>query len=93
MTQAGCQQLFHAQDAPLKGQTVTVSMTVPQPPPPAAKPLQQGAEQPALQKNPQGPLDSRLLPTETSLHTDPLAIRTQVDLPGSESIKTGPGCD
>ncbi|MCE1226904.1 MAG: right-handed parallel beta-helix repeat-containing protein [Geobacteraceae bacterium] len=79
MLQAGCQQLFHAQDAPLKGQTVTVSMTVPQQPPPAAKPLQQGTEQPVLQKTPQGPLDSRLLPTETSLHTDPLTIKGQAD--------------
>jgi hypothetical protein len=87
LTQAGCQQLFHAQDAPLKGQTVTVSMTVPQPPPPAAKPLQQGAEQPVLQKNPQSPLDSRLLPTETLLHTDPLAIRNQVDLPVTSQSK------
>lgn len=79
MLQSGCQQLFHAQDAPLKGQTVTVSMTVPQQPPPAAKPLQQGTEQPVLQKTPQGPLDSRLLPTETSLHTDPLTIKGQTD--------------
>ena len=87
MAQAGCQQLFHAQDAPLKGQTVTVSMTVPQQPPPAAKPLQQGAEQTDLQKNHQGPLDRRLLPTETSLHTDPLSIRNQSDLPGTSQPK------
>ncbi len=83
MAQAGCQQLFHAQDAPLKGQAVTVSMTVPQQPPPAAKPLQQGAEQPDQQKNPQGPLDRRLLPTETSLQTDPLSIKKRLDLSGA----------
>ena len=87
LTQVGCQQLFHAQDAPLKGQTVTVSMTVPQQPPPAAKPLLQGTEQKEQQKNPQGPLDSRLLPTETSLHTDPLSIRNQSDLPGTRQSK------
>lgn len=87
MTQAGCQQLFHAQDAPLKGQTVTVSMTVPQQPPPAAKPLQQGAEQPDLQKNPQGPLDRRLLPTETSLPADPLSIKSQLDVPKTSQPK------
>ena len=87
LTQIGCQQLFHAQDAPLKGQTVTVSMTVPQPPPPAAKPLQQGTEQPVPQQTPQGPLDSRLLPTETSLHTDPLSIKSQSDLPETRQSK------
>ena len=79
---AGCQQLFHAQDAPLKGQTVTVSMTVPQPPPPAVKPLQQVTEQPDPQRNSQqGPLDSRLLPTETSINIDPLSVRNLPDLP------------
>ena len=87
MTQTGCQQLFHGQDAPLKGQTVTVSMTVPQQPPPAAKPLQQGTEQPELQKNPQKPLDRRLLPTEASLQNDPLSIKSQSDLPEARQPK------
>ena len=87
LMQVGCQQLFHAQDAPLKGQTVTVSMTVPQQPPPAAKPLQQGSEQPVPQKTPQGPIDSRLLPTETALQKDPLSIRNQSDLSGTSQPK------
>jgi len=87
-TQAGCQQLFHAQDAPLKGQTVTVSMTVPQPPPPAAKPLPQGTEQPAQQKTAkQGPLDSRLLPSGTPVTNDPLSVKPQPDPPKPDLSK------
>lgn len=88
MTQTGCQQLFHAQDAPLKGQTVTVSMTVPQPPPPAAKPLQQGTEPPAQQKTAQqGPLDSRLLPSGTPVTNDPLSVKPQPDPPKPDLSK------
>lgn len=59
-----CQGLFHAQDAPLKGQTVKVSVTVPETPLPAVKPLPRGAEQPQNNSAAKGPLDSRLLPTE-----------------------------
>lgn len=88
-TQAGCQQLFHAQDAPLKGQAVTVSMTVPQAPPPASRPLQQEADLSLQRKTArQNPIDSRLLPTETSATLDPLSIKRQSD--GFKSDLTKP---
>lgn len=72
----GCQKLFHAQDAPLKGQTVTVSMTVPETPRPASKPLQPVTEQVVPQTDPvKGALDSRLLPTQAPPPADPLSIK------------------
>jgi hypothetical protein len=73
----GCQKLFHAQDAPLKGQTVTVSMTVPETPRPAAKPLQPATEQAMPQSKPvKGDLDSRLLPIQAPPPADPLSVKT-----------------
>jgi len=79
----GCQKLFHAQDAPLKGQAVTVSMTVPDRPLPASKPLQQGIEQAIPQNQPlNSVLDSRLLPMQVPISADPLTLNTF-----SESVK------
>lgn len=60
----GCQKLFQGQDALLQGQTVTVSVKVPETPPPAATPAM---SPPKPQPVPVVPpastvLDSRLLP-------------------------------
>ena len=82
---SGCQKLFTAQDAPLKGQTVTVSVTVPDQPPPSAKPLQQPVEQVGSSKQPaKAALDSRLLPSEVA-SSDPLAAR-----PVSKTVQPKP---
>lgn len=84
----GCQKLFHAQDAPLKGQAVTVSMTVPEKPLPVSKPLQQEVEQSMPQNQPQNrTLDSRLLPTQVPLSADPLTLKTS---PESGKLKQAP---
>jgi len=67
----GCQKLFHDQDALLKGQTVTVGMTVPETPPPAVQPLQPRQEhaqpQPA---QPKQALDRSLLPKQDTVAPD-----------------------
>lgn len=74
---SGCQQLFHAQDSPLKGQAVTVSMTVPTPPPPSAKPLPQTpALSPTQIKPAQASLDTKLLPVQSPASPDPLTLKT-----------------
>lgn len=81
-----CQQLFHAPDAPLKGQTVTVSMSVPETPPPAAKPLPQQPEQlPVQRPTPRKSLDKRLLPTQDTSPGAPL-----VAIPADAVTKSKP---
>ena len=75
---SGCQNLFHAQDAPLKGQTVTVSMTVPETPLPAVQPLQQGEAVPPVSAASKRPLDSRLLPTLAPTAPDQFSVSRQI---------------
>lgn len=84
----GCQQLFHAPDAPLKGQTVTVSMTVPETPPPAAKPLPQQPEQLPVQRPvPRKSLDKRLLPTQDTFSESPLAATSAAAVTPSKPVR------
>lgn len=67
----GCQMLFRDQDALLKGQTVSVAMTVPETPPPAVHPLQPRQEQ--AQPQPAPPkqvLDRSLLPKQDAVVAD-----------------------
>lgn len=71
----GCQKLFHDQDAPLKGRTVAVSMSVPDTPPPAAQPLSV-AEPPATSSPPRKPLDRKLLPSPQSTPLESTLTRT-----------------
>lgn len=66
---AGCQNLFHAQEGVLKGQSVAVSMTVPETPLPTVQPLQQ-AVAPANAAAVKRPLDNRLLPTQSPSVSD-----------------------
>jgi len=73
---SGCQNLFHAQDAPLKGQTVTVSMTVPETPLPAVQPLKQKDE--PVSTLGKKPLDSRLLPTLAPTAPGQLSVPRQI---------------
>lgn len=87
--QTGCQKLFHDQDALLKGQTVTVSMTVPDVPPPAAQPLAQQKEsttQPPIP--PKRSLDSRLLPVQEVQGQDPLPVGVPVKTRPDRSSRT-----
>lgn len=89
MATTGCQQLFHAQDAPLKGQTVTVSMTLPEKPLPTPKPLQQEPEPAIPQKHPvNASLDSRLLPKQAPLSGDLLTLRTTPEVAKPMQIKS-----
>jgi hypothetical protein len=84
----GCQKLFHAQDALLNGQSVTVSMTVPDVPLSAVKPLEQVPPQTSLQKKPvAGALDNRLLPKQAPPSTDPLLVKIQADPAKAKQIK------
>lgn len=84
----GCQQLFHAQDAPLKGQAVTVSMTLPEKPLPALKPLQQEAEKTLSQKQAATTsLDSRLLPTQSPSPAGLLTLKTSPEPAKTLQIK------
>ena len=71
----GCQKLFHAQDAPLKGQTVTVSMTVPDTPPPAVKPLPPVTETVPQSEPAKSTLDVRLLPTHVPPSAEPVLLK------------------
>ncbi len=76
----GCQQLFHSNDAPLKGQTVTVSVTVPETPLPTIKPIKNSQENPGTTvKKPVPPLNSRLIPTTEP--TSPEQFKTTTDNP------------
>lgn len=84
----GCQQLFHAPDAPLKGQTVTVSMTVPEIPPPAAQPLVQHPEPLPASKQPvRNVLDSRFLPAQDAPPGNPLVGQSTALAPSPIQVK------
>lgn len=72
---AGCQKLFHDQDAVLKGQKVTVSMSVPDTPPPAAPPLKSADSPSPAPAPPQRPLDRRLLPSPQLPPPEPLLVQ------------------
>jgi len=80
---AGCQQLFHASDAPLKGQTVTVSVTVPEKPLPVVKPIKNSQKNPdSTVKKATPPLQSRLIPKTEPRPTEQFKITT--DTPSSD---------
>ncbi len=67
---SGCNKLFHADGAPLKGRTVTLGVTVPETPPPVAKPVQNTDEKNAavFENTRKAPVDSRLIPNaDTSI--------------------------
>lgn len=88
LSATGCQQLFHTADAPLKGQAVTVSMTVPEKPLPASKPLPQVSTQEIPQPQPMnGNLDSRLLPTQVPASIDPFALKLSSESEGFKQTR------
>jgi len=88
ISETGCQKLFHAQDALLNGQSVTVSMTVPDVPPPAITPLQQVPQQTTPQKKPvTGVLDSRLLPTQAPPSINPLIVKIPAEPAKAKQVK------
>ena len=72
LTQSGCGRFFGKDDALLKGRTVSVAVTVPESPPPAAKPVKESP--PVKSSGPQNSvaIDSKLLPSEESSSTYPL---------------------
>lgn len=77
----GCQNLFHAQEGALKGQSVTVSMTVPETPLPTVQPLQQ-AVVPESPEASSRPLDNRLLPAQSLSVSEQLVTRNSAGTAG-----------
>lgn len=76
---SGCQGFLEMVEAPFKGEKVTVSMTVPQEPPPAAKPLSESPDpvaQPVVVKN--STIDQRLLPTELPKQPESVLTTTHI---------------
>lgn len=67
---SGCQKLFRDDDAIFKGRTVSVAYSVPETPPPAAKPIvREPSEKAPVSAKP--PLDNRLLPTQEPVKPSP----------------------
>lgn len=84
----GCQKLFHEDGALLKGQSVNLALTVPDTPPPAAKPLPSvGDGAPRAVVKPAPPLHPRLLPQEQPVRQDSALAAAPV-LPPTPPLRT-----
>lgn len=89
---AGCQKLFHDEGAILKGQTVTVGVTVPETPPPAVKPVQVTKQESAAEGVARiKPVDTQFLPTQEPSRSLPAfspAPTTTVVTDTSQRVRT-----